>query len=443
METIFSCTHCDAQYKKWVGRCLECGKWGTVEEKHLSKKEEEKSKTPRASATMEVASSVKMKNFERIQTNISEFDRTVGFGIVPGSFILLGGEPGIGKSTLCAQIASSVPNSLYFSAEESIQQVGMRIQRLNLNGDTSKLSNETCVEIIASTILNEKPSLAIIDSIQTIYSEEVSGEPGSISQVRASTVKLLEVCKSSGTSVIIIGHVTKDGAVAGPRTLEHLVDTVLYLEGDRYHQMRILRTVKNRFGSTDEIGIFEMEENGLQGVQNPSQNLLLERTMNLSGSVITCLLEGTRPLLVEVQALVNKTAFGYPLRKSSGFDINRLHVLLAVLQKRTNLPFGGYDVHVNIVGGIKANEPAVDLAVCLALASSFKDKALGNDLVVFGEVGLGGEVRSTSHIQKRLKECEHLGMKRIITHLPAKLKIKDTGVNITNVENINELIKLT
>ena len=278
--------------------------------------------------------------------------------------------------------------------------------------------------------------------MQTMWNSDATGEAGSVSQIRACTVTLLEVSKSSGVPIVLIGHVTKDGTVAGPKTLEHLVDTVLYLEGDRYHSYRILRAVKNRFGSTDEVGIFEMKRHGLEGVLNPSAAFLEERGEDIPGSIVTCLMEGTRPLLVEIQALVNKTSFGYPVRKASGFDLNRLHVLVAVLQKRAKLDLGQYDIHVNVVGGMKASEPAADLAVCLAIASSFKDKAGGKNLVVFGEVGLGGEVRSVSQIEKRIKESAGLGMKKIIT---AKNKNVPTVKNILimQVKNIEELITKT
>ena len=317
----------------------------------------------------------------------------------------------------------------------------MRADRLQIKSNKLSLANEVNVETICATINKEKPTLVVIDSIQTIYSEEVAGEPGNINQIRACTAKLLEVTKATNTTIIIIGHVTKEGTVAGPRTLEHMVDTVLYLEGDRHHSYRILRTVKNRFGATDEVGIFEMNELGLQAVKNPSACFLEEREDTAPGSVITCLMEGTRPMLIEIQALVNKTSFGFPVRKASGFDLNRLHVLTAVLQKRAGLNLGQYDIHVNVVGGIRANEPAADLAVCLAIASSFKDKELGKDLVVFGEVGLGGEVRSIAHTEKRIKESTSLGMKRVITHL-GKNKNK-ANVKIIDVKNIAELIRQT
>ncbi len=438
-KKLFYCSNCDAQYQKWIGRCLECGKWSSIEQKKINKKTIEED-IAEAGETYSL-DQIKGQNISRNQTGISELDRVLGGGIVPGSLILLGGEPGIGKSTLSIQIAASVKNTLYVSGEESVGQIKLRADRILGNQtNTTKLSNQTQIETIAATIKKEKPEFVVIDSIQTVHSEEVAGESGSPNQIRACTAKLMEIAKKTNTSVCIIGHVTKDGSVAGPKTLEHLVDTVLYLEGDRHHGFRILRTVKNRFGATDEVGIFDMKENGLVPVSNPSELFLSERTENIPGSVVTCLMEGTRPLLVEIQALVNKTSFGYPVRKASGFDLNRLHVLVAVLEKRAGLGLSQYDIHLNVVSGMKANEPAADLAVCLAIASSFKDKALGKDLVVFGEVGLGGEVRSVLQSEKRIREAGQLGMKRVITASNKSLK-QTAGLQIIPVKNISELVR--
>lgn len=438
---LFSCSHCDAQYSKWAGRCLECGKWGTIEKSVTrNKKSEGDDGVP---TKIEKLQDVKITD-ARLKTGVGEFDRVLGGGLVKGSFILLGGEPGIGKSTLSLQLAMMLKNVLYISGEESVSQIGMRGERikqvLGSAAQAPHIANETNVSSIIATIKKEKPTLTIVDSIQTIYSDDATGEPGSVSQIRACATQLLGAAKSSDTAIIVIGHVTKDGTVAGPRTLEHLVDTVLYLEGDRYHNIRMLRTVKNRFGSTDEIGMFEMDETGLKEIPNPSALLLEERGESMPGSVVTCLMEGSRPLLVEVQALVNKTSFGYPVRKASGFDLNRLHVLIAVLQKRAGLELGQYDVHVNVVGGIKAQEPAADLAVALAIASAFKDKTLGNDLAVFGEVGLGGEIRSVRFLKKRIKECEALGMKRVVTRIT---KSTTSTLTLVDVKNISELIAKT
>ncbi len=453
MKTVFTCSHCDAQFQKWAGRCLECGKWGTLEKETNHKKQKIDTLDLPLAKTTSLAD-IQEKNIVRVNTNISELDRVLGTstgsaqgGIVPGSLTLLGGEPGIGKSTLSLQLAASVTSTLYFSGEESVEQIKLRADRLfntNLKSEIKnlKLSNETNIDIISGTIKKTKPALCVVDSMQTMWNADATGEAGSVSQIRACTVTLLDAAKSSGVPVVLIGHVTKDGTVAGPKTLEHLVDTVLYLEGDRYHSYRILRAVKNRFGSTDEVGIFEMKSHGLEPVANPSAAFLEERGEDIPGSIVTCMIEGTRPLLVEIQALVNKTSFGYPVRKASGFDINRLHVLVAVLQKRAGLDLSQYDIHLNVVGGMKANEPAADLAVCLAIASSFKDKAGGKDLVVFGEVGLGGEVRSVRFVEKRIKETAGLGMKQIITAANKSVPhIKN--VKVLQVKNIEELIAKT
>ena len=428
---------------------MECGKWGSLEEQ-IAQKTNKQGKAdlhayPGAKTT--ALGTAAGKPLLRAETGIHELDRVFGGGIVPGSLTLLGGDPGVGKSTLALQLAAAVPNTLYISGEESVEQIQLRAARLGLGNAAVRLANETRVQTIAATIVKEKPPLAIVDSIQTIASDEAPGESGNVTQVRACTALLLQAAKENNISIVLIGHVTKDGALAGPKTLEHLVDTVLYLEGDRHHGLRILRSTKNRFGSTDEIGVFDMTEQGFIEVKNPSEALLSERGQSASGSVLTCLLEGTRPMLVEVQALVSKTSFGYPVRKASGFDLNRLHVLIAVLERRAGIDLSKYDVHVNVVGGLKANEPAADLAVCLSVASAYKDKVLGNDLVCFGEVGLGGEIRSVRQTEKRLKECAHVGGKRVI--MP-KMKKAATGqkgdgkgvaIKKMEVENIQELVR--
>lgn len=444
--TVFICSNCDAQYQKWVGRCLECGKWGTVEQQTINNEQLTKTNLQYPSTKTVSLSEIHGKELYRIKTNIGELDRVLGGGIVPGSLILLGGEPGIGKSTLAMQLALAIPKTIYISGEESVEQIKMRVDRIveTRHASSLQLANETNVEKTIATIHEQKPNLTIIDSVQTLYSEEVAGETGNLNQIRVCTTKLLEAAKNSKTAILLIGHVTKDGLVAGPKTLEHLVDTVFYFEGDHFQNYRILRSVKNRFGGTDEVGIFEMAEDGLREVKNPSANVLSLRADELPGSVITCLIEGTRPLLVEIQALVNKTAFGYPARKASGFDINRLHLLIAVLQKRASLNLSQYDIHLNVVGGLEAREPAADLAVCLAIASSYKNKALGKNLVMFGEVGLGGEIRPVRSTEKRLKESEQLGMKRIILGQVNGEEIKDRpGLKIIAVKNIAEIIKQT
>jgi DNA repair protein RadA/Sms len=422
---------------------LECGAWGTLIEamKSESQKVRESEKIPTGKVVN--FNEVTGKDFARIKTGLGEFDQVLGGGIVPGSLVLLGGEPGIGKSTLVAQLAASISGgnrtTLYVSGEESAEQVKMRLDRLGLNSKSLQFLGETNIDVICATTVKIKPALAIVDSIQTMATPELPSEAGSVNQVRACTVKLLEVAKKNNIPIFIIGHVTKEGQVAGPKTLEHLVDTVLYLEGDRFHSYRLLRTVKNRFGSTDEVGIFEMKSNGLAEVKNPSAIFLEERDENIAGSAITCVVEGSRPLLVEIQALVSRTYFGYPQRRSAGFDLNRLQLLLAVLGKRANMNLGTHDTHLNVAGGYKIQEPACDLAVLLAVASAFKNKPLPREMIIFGEVGLGGEVRATGQAEKRINEAEKMGFKEILTpnfKQPVKGKIK-----ITKVKNILEALK--
>lgn len=417
---IYVCSNCDCQFPKWQGQCPECGKWGTV-----AKQSEKKAEKKQAEAGIDAARPFKLSRGEsrkvsRTNTNIKELDRVLGGGIVPGSILLLGGDPGIGKSTLVLQAASSINNPvLYVSAEESAGQVKMRLDRLKLKGDQIDFLPEENVEILCKTIKKEKPALAIIDSIQTVYSDDVEAEPGNISQIRAATVKFLETAKKNNIPIILIGHVTKEGQLAGPKALEHLVDAVIYLEGDQNHHFRVLRTVKNRFGSTKEVGIFDMQDKGLVEVKDPSK-IFLENKIDAPGSCLTAVIEGSRVFPIEVQALVSKTVFGYPQRKASGFDVNRLQLLTAVLSKRAKLPLGTQDIHVNITGGLKTKDPAVDLAICLAIASAYADKPLPKDLVALGEVGLAGEVRGVSRLPDRLAEVKKLGYKNIITPEDAK-----------------------
>lgn len=443
-KTNFSCSNCDAQYQKWVGRCLECGKWGTVAESKVQSLKSEVNNDNYAPIELAELDKIDGKKFARIKTNIEELDRVLGGGLVPGSLILLGGEPGIGKSTLALQLAAIIPHSLYISGEESVEQMKLRAERLKISsiGDkTLKLGSAASVENIIESIKKEKNcQLAVVDSVQTIFSHEVEGEAGNINQIRACAVKFLELAKSSGKIIILIGQVTKDGAVAGPKTLEHLVDSVLYLEGDKYHLFRILRAAKNRFGSTDEIGVFSMESHGLQEVKNPSEAFLSGRGANVPGSTVTCLMEGSRPVLVEIQALVTKTNFGYPQRRTSGFDLNRLQVLIGVLTKRAELPLDTYDVFLNVVGGLEANEPAADLAVILALASALKNKTISQNIASFGEVGLGGEVRPVSQTEKRLQEIKKLGFEFAVIPF-AKTQTKSTSIKIAPVKNVKEVVE--
>ncbi len=442
IKKIFVCLKCDAQFPKWFGQCPECGSWGSLVEQEI-KKERQKIKNIGEAGEVISFEKIKIEKFPRIKTNIEELDRVLGGGIVPGSVILLGGEPGVGKSTLMLQIANQLITNnsvLYISGEESAEQVKMRIDRLGIQTKNLKFLGETNIETICATIEKEKPSLVIIDSIQTMYSNQLSSEAGSIVQVRLSTAKLLEVAKKNKIPILITAHVTKEGIIAGPKTLEHLVDTVCYLEGDPYHQFRLLRTVKNRFGSTNEVGVFEMKEKGLFEVKNPSEAFLSQREEKNPGSVVSAVLAGGRSFLVEVQALVAKTSFGYPQRRAIGLDFNRVQLLIAVLSRRLGIPLGNYDVHLNIVGGIKIEEPAIDLGVCLAIISAYKNKAIEPELVVFGEVGLAGEIRSVSQEEKRIKEAEKLGFLKIIKPV-SKFKIKSNKLKIIEVRNLEETIK--
>lgn len=384
-------------------------------------------------------SEISWQDEPRLRTGLSEFDSVLGGGIVKGSLILLGGDPGIGKSTLALQLlhaigANAKVNPLYVSGEESGQQIKLRADRLGIDTKRVDFLSRTDVESIAATLAKTKPPLAIVDSVQTIYSADVETEPGSVTQVRACTVKLLEAAKTHGVAIVLIGHVTKDGMVAGPKTLEHLVDTVLYLEGDRFHQFRILRSVKNRFGASNEVGLFAMEEKGLVPVANPTQ-LFVSSTSPLPGSVVTCVFEGTRPFLIEVQALVSKSAYATPQRRASGYDTNRLQLLLAVLTQRSKHQFNAMDVHINVVGGLRVQDPATDLAVCAALVSALTDKALPSGSIVLGEVGLSGEVRPIRQLSERLKEAGKLGYKQAFV---PKQKTKVTS-DIHTVDTVGNL----
>jgi len=408
-QIIFVCSNCGEEYLKWQGKCDNCGQWNTLKEFRNLKSEIRMKAGLNLPSQVRELSKIQIKKFQRIQTKIGEFDRVLGGGIVPGSVILLGGDPGIGKSTLVLQVANKLDHVLYVSGEESAEQIKMRFDRLGLKSNKIKIFTEIDLSSIINICQKEKPPIAIIDSIQTIYSSDFPSTPGSIVQVRECSLRLQQWAKTNSTTVILIGHVTKEGSVAGPRTLEHLVDVVLYLEGERFHNNRILRAAKNRFGATDEIGIFAMTEEGLEEVKNPSKLFLEERLKNVPGTVVTATIEGTRSFLVEVQALTAVTIFGYPQRRASGFDLNRLQLLIAILQKRASLNLANQDVFINIVGGVTIKEPAVDLAVAMAIAGSFKNKAIDPKLCVFGELGLSGEIRPVSHEQKRIIEAKRLG----------------------------------
>jgi DNA repair protein RadA/Sms len=410
IKTIFKCSNCGASSSRWTGRCDSCGEWNTlVEETAVMGKTSSLANKGRVLTGSE--ESEESKNSERIKVGIKEVDNILGGGLMPGSVTLISGEPGIGKSTLLMQIVinlrKSIDDIIYISAEESFNQVSSRKNRISKDTKVSIVNSSSTDDIVA-TILSKKYNLVIVDSIQTIYSETLSGVAGSPSQVMNGAGGLVSAAKNSDTAVIIVGHVTKEGSIAGPKLLEHLVDTVLYLEGQRSEQLRILRSIKNRFGTTNELAMFEMKEGGLEVVKNPSEHLLAERSL-VDGSVIFAGLEGSRPLLVEVQALVQLTNFGYPKRTASGFDLNRLNLLAAVISGRTKLNLQDKDIYINVVGGFKVTEPAADLAICMAIASAALKKPLSKDLVVAGEVGLSGEIRSVVQIEKRLIEARSLG----------------------------------
>lgn len=441
IKTVYVCSNCDAQFPKWSGRCLECGSWGTLSEEILDKKEEEKANTISkiAGADLIDLKKVSTLNLKRLVTGISEVDRVLGGGFVPGSLTLLSGEPGIGKSTLVAQIADALSKDcsvVYVSGEESAAQVKGRLERLNCSLDNLRFIGETNIEKIISSVLKAKPDLVIIDSIQTVYSSLIPSEAGSINQIRAGAVKFLELAKEHDITVILIGHITKDGQVAGPKALEHIVDTVLYLEAETNNNYCLLRASKNRFGSTNELGIMEMTSSGFIEVKNPSLVFIDASHTDLAGSVIGCVLEGTRPFLVDIQSLVSKTVFGYPQRKTSGFDLNRLQVLSAVLSKRTKINLTSQDIILNVVGGLRLNDPALDLAVCAAIMSSHLNKNFDRHTIVLGEVGLGGEIRAVSKIEQRLAEAEKLGFTQAI--IP-NIEVKAKKIKVVKLKNLGEL----
>lgn len=415
----FTCTKCDAQSTKWSGRCLECGGWGTVVESVPEAAKASPGAAFRPSGVkpgaVQTLEGLKGKQAERRPTGIGELDRVLGGGIVPGSLILISGEPGVGKSTLLLQVAAKVPDVLYVSGEESTEQIALRFGRLGLSAPTLKFSAETDVPTILATIEAERPALAVIDSVQTLAAAEVGGEAGGPSQLRGIAAGLMEFAKRTGIPLLLVGQITKDGSIAGPKTLEHLVDVVVSFEGDRSSSYRLLRTAKNRFGATDEVGVFEMTGSGLQEVANPSSFFLTERSQGTPGSVVTCILEGTRPILVEIQALASRTTFGYPQRRASGFDANRLQVLLAVMTERLGIPTQTHDVHLNVAGGYRVKEPSADAAVVLAVASALSGKPLPADLVAIGEVGLGGELRAVPMLDKREAEAKRLKFGSVVS----------------------------
>lgn len=445
LKSIFICTVCNYETSKWMGKCPSCDNFSTFEEEIVEKTTNVLTKLKGKSP--ETLSSIKSMSENRTSTGLSELDSVLSGGIVDGSLILVGGDPGIGKSTLLLQICQSLGNQnkkiLYISGEESASQIKMRADRLKITTDRLYLLPETNIGIIEQTIKDEMPDLVIIDSIQTVFREELSSVPGSVTQVRECTSTFMKIAKGLNISVIIVGHVTKDGAIAGPKVLEHMVDTVLYFEGEKTANYRIIRAVKNRFGSTNEIGVFEMQDCGLVEITNPSEYMLSGRPLGVSGSVVTCSIEGTRPILTEVQALVTYTNFGIPRRMAAGMDYNRVVMLMAVLEKRVGLQLSNYDSYVNIAGGMKIGEPSLDAAVISAIASSYKNKVIDPFTMVFGEVGLSGEMRAVAMAEKRVLEANKLGFKQCI--LPqANLKglKKVDGIRVFGASNVNELLDL-
>ena len=451
IKTVFFCNECGYDSAKWFGQCPVCKAVGTaVEEKVDSRPvvaSAAKSVTGSTDNKPVSISEISLEEEDRISTGMTELDRVLGGGIVPGSLTLVGGDPGIGKSTLllqmCKELGAAGHEVLYVSGEESLKQIKLRATRIGQMSANIKLLCETCLENISETLKRSQTKIVVIDSIQTMYSQYLDATPGSVTQVREATSILMRVAKDMGVSVFIVGHVTKEGTVAGPRVLEHMVDTVLYFEGDRHASYRILRGVKNRFGSTNEIGVFEMKNEGLVEVPNPSEYMLNGRPEAASGSIVSCAIEGTRPILLEIQALVSRTNFGFPRRQSAGSDTNRLNLLMAVLEKRVELQVGDHDAYINIAGGMKISEPAIDLAIVLAIVSSFRSKPVSEDTIAFGEIGLSGEVRAVSAAVARVAEAKKLGFKRIILpagNLDGAKEIK--GIELIGVKSIAEAINV-
>ena len=442
---MFFCNNCGYESAKWMGQCPGCKQWNTFTEEKVLRPSKSSSSSIRGAGEVVTLNSVSDGKEDRKTTHIDELDRVLGGGLVAGSLTLVGGDPGIGKSTLLLQVCRNMSSAglkvLYVSGEESKAQIRMRADRIGKFEGEMKLLCETDLDIVSEAVRSDKPDICVIDSIQTMYSTEVSSAPGSVSQVRESTQVLMQLAKVLGISIFIVGHVTKEGTVAGPRVLEHMVDTVLYFEGDRHASYRILRGVKNRFGSTNEIGVFEMRSEGLTEVTNPSEYLLDGRPVDASGSVVSCSMEGTRPILIEIQSLVCRSNLGVPRRQASGVDYNRVNLLMAVLEKRCGLHLGDCDAYVNLTGGMKLSEPALDLAMVLAIVSSFKNVCIPPDVVAFGEVGLSGEVRTVSQVSQRVSEAVRLGFKTIIVPASVLSEAKKAGgksTEIIGVSNVRE-----
>lgn len=449
-KSVFSCSNCGYQSPKWLGKCPDCNSWNSfTEEDYVVPSSGQNVRVSLYKDGPVLLKDVSIKDEDRLKTNIVELDRVLGGGIVKGSVILIGGDPGVGKSTISLQVSNHLTQQgisvLYVSGEESVAQTKLRAKRLGEPGSNNLyIVNQTDLSLIIEYVKKLKPQVLIIDSIQVIFDSGISSSPGSVSQVRECAGILTQLAKTSGTSIFIIGHVTKEGTLAGPRVLEHIVDTVLYFEGDRFAIYRILRATKNRFGSTNEIGVFEMGLQGLAEVKNPSEIFLSERPSDVSGTIVTSILEGTRPLLVEIQSLVSRSSFGYARRRAQGFDFNRLSLLVAVLEKRMGLALEAEDIFVNVTGGIKIEDPAADLAVCAVIASSFREQVVMPRAIVLGEVGLSGEIRSISQVLTRINEAQKLGFKHCI--LPKNsiknLKLKTSDMEIIPVSTLKEALDI-
>lgn len=446
-ESAYFCKECGYESAKWCGQCPGCGEWNTFVEEPVIKKGKSMIRAVTETTEPTLLSDISLENEDRTKTGLEELDRVLGGGIVRGSLILVGGDPGIGKSTLLLQVCRNLTEYgqkiLYVSGEESLKQIKIRAMRIGKFENGLTLLCETNLEIIENTIKKYRPDVVVIDSIQTMFKNDVSSAPGSVSQVREATNTFMQLAKGMSISIFIVGHVTKEGVVAGPRVLEHMVDTVLYFEGDRHAAYRILRGVKNRFGSTNEIGVFEMHENGLNEVKNPSEFMLNGKPEGASGSVIACSVEGTRPILIEIQALVCRTNFGIPRRTAAGTDFNRVNLLMAVLEKRIGLQINDCDAYVNIAGGIKLNEPALDLGIVMAIVSSYKNKIIDSKTIVFGEIGLSGEVRAVSMVEQRIAEAAKLGFDKCILPQTSLEGLKNKyDIELVGVKNIAEAINL-